>query len=257
MRKVSKKSRVAGSRWCIFYYICTVITKKQIKTIRSLSTSKGRKKTGWFMAEGPKIVGDLLNEGFNPMAIFDDVEDVNRISNLQHPQGVVGIFDIPDFGEEANSIDPKALTIVLDGIQDPGNLGTIIRVADWFGVNTICCSPDTVDCWSPKVVQATMGSIARVHIYYAPLVQSLSSLPADCPVYVTELEGDSIYEAPLKPQGVIVMGNEGKGVTQQVRKLATRHLLIPNYPKGKATAESLNVAIATALTLGEFRRRML
>lgn len=241
----------------IFYYICTVITNNQVKTIRSLATRKGRKATGWFIAEGPKIVGDLQAEGFTPVALYEDPDDVRRISQLQHPQGVVGVFEIPTMGVEAEAVALDALTLVLDGVQDPGNLGTIIRVADWFGVKTIWCSPDTADCWNPKVVQATMGSIARVHIRYASLQPLLTRLPKDFPIYTTQLDGKNLYNEPISNCGVIVMGNEGKGVTQEVKRLATQHLLIPNYPKGKSTAESLNVAIATAIVLGEFRRRMI
>lgn len=208
------------------------------------------------MAEGPKVVGDLQAAGFRPVAIYDEMEDVRRISQLQHPQGVVGVFEIPAGARDGAGIDPSELTLVLDGVQDPGNLGTIIRVADWFGVDAIWCSPDTADCWNPKVVQATMGSIARVAIHYAPLVPLIDTLDKDCPVYTTQLDGENIYETTLKPHGVIVMGNEGNGVTEEVRRRATRPLLIPNFPQGRTTAESLNVAIATALVLGEFRRRM-
>ena len=218
-----------------------MITNNQVKIIRSLSTRKGRKTTGWFMAEGPKVVGDLQAAGFRPVAIYDEMEDVRRISQLQHPQGVVGVFEIPAGARDGAGIDPSELTLVLDGVQDPGNLGTIIRVAD---------------CWNPKVIQATMGSIARVAIHYAPLVPLIDALDKDCPVYTTQLDGENIYETKLKPHGVIVMGNEGNGVTEGVRQRATRPLLIPNFPQGRTTAESLNVAIATALVLGEFRRRM-
>ena len=194
-----------------------MITNNQVKIIRSLSTRKGRKTTGWFMAEGPKVVGDLQAAGFRPVAIYDEMEDVRRISQLQHPQGVVGIFEIPAGPRDGAGIDP---------------------------------------CWNPKVIQATMGSIARVAIHYAPLVPLIDALDKDCPVYTTQLDGENIYETKLKPHGVIVMGNEGNGVTEEVRRRATRPLLIPNFPQGRTTAESLNVAIATALVLGEFRRRM-
>lgn len=234
-----------------------MITNNQVKTIRSLATRKGRKATGWFMAEGPKVVGDLQAAGFKPVALFDSNDDVRRISQLQHPQGIVGIFEIPATEEGNVGIDPKQLTLVLDGVQDPGNLGTIIRVADWFGIQDIWCSPETADCWNPKVLQATMGSIAHVRIHYAPLVPIITRLPKECPIYVTQLDGDNIYEASLTSNGVIVMGNEGNGVTKEIRRLATYHLLIPSYPQGRTTAESLNVAIATAIVLGEFRRKIL
>ena len=179
------------------------------------------------MAEGPKVVGDLQAAGFRPVAIYDEMEDVRRISQLQHPQGVVGVFEIPTGPRDGAGIDPSELTLVLDGVQDPGNLGTIIRVADWFGVGAIWCSPDTADCWNPKVVQATMGSIARVAIHYAPLVPLIDALDKDCPIYTTQLDGENIYETTLKPHGVIVMGNEGNGVTEATGHTTAAH---PQFP---------------------------
>ena len=139
-------------------------------------------------------------------------------------------------------------------MQDPGNLGTIIRIADWFGISTIVCSEDTVDAWNPKVVQATMGSIARVNIIYTDLPAFLDTLPADFPVYGTFLDGDNIYTQELTPEGLIIMGNEGNGITDAVRAKVNRRLLIPDFHQGE-TADSLNVAIATAITCSEFRRR--
>ena len=137
--------------------------------------------------------------------------------------------------------------------EDPGNLGTIIRIADWFGIDAIYCSADTADVYNPKVVQATMGSLAHVPIIYTDLVELLSK--ADCPIYGTLLDGEDIYQQPLSPHGVIVMGNEGNGISPAIRKLITHRLLIPNYHQDSETAESLNVAIATAITCAEFRRR--
>ena len=150
--------------------------------------------------------------------------------------------------------DHFSLSLALDGIQDPGNLGTIIRIADWFGIEQIFCSDDTVDAWNPKVVQATMGSIARVNIIYFNLLEFLDTLPADFPVYGTLLDGDNIYTQPLTPHGLIVMGNEGNGISPEIRQKVNRRLLIPSY-RTDDTAESLNVAIATAITCAEFRRR--
>ena len=140
-------------------------------------------------------------------------------------------------------------------MQDPGNLGTIIRIADWFGISTIYCSEDTVDAWNPKVVQATMGSLARVNIIYIDILQMLDGLPADYPVYGTLLDGDDIYQQPLSDHGLIIMGNEGNGISEAVRSRVNRRLLIPSFRQGD-TAESLNVAIATAITCSEFRRRV-
>ena len=146
------------------------------------------------------------------------------------------------------------LVLALDGVQDPGNLGTIIRIADWFGISTIVCSEDTVDAWNPKVVQATMGSIARVNIIYLSLEALFDSLPDDFPVYGTLLDGDDIYQQPLSQNGIIVMGNEGNGISPEIRAKVNRRLLIPRFRTGDS-AESLNVAIATAITCSEFRRR--
>lgn len=214
---------------------------------------KGRDKAGCFVAEGPKVCHDLLAAGFTADVLLDDEEDISKVSFLQHPQGMLGVFRLPEQTFEAP--DEKTLYLALDGVQDPGNLGTIIRVADWFGIHTIYCSTDTADCWNPKVVQATMGSLARVHIHYVDLPELLSALPADYPLYGTLLDGVDIYASELSAHGIIVMGNEGNGISSRVRELINRRLLIPSYPKGAPTAESLNVAIATALTLGEFRRR--
>ena len=249
-----------------------MISKNKIKYIRSLELKKNRNKEGKFVAEGFKVVDDLLalqpadlivatgewlrgkHFGAETEVIEVTDEELKKVSFLQHPQQVLAVFKQATSGDY--SINTSELSLALDGVQDPGNLGTIIRVADWFGVGAIWCSPDTADCWNPKVVQATMGSIARVAIHYAPLVPLIDALDKDCPVYTTQLDGENIYETTLKPHGVIVMGNEGNGVTEEVRRRATRPLLIPNFPQGRTTAESLNVAIATALVLGEFRRRM-
>jgi TrmH family RNA methyltransferase len=245
-----------------------MLSKNQIKWVRSLELKKNRREKGVFVAEGPKVVGDLLRAGYKAHTIFCireaeyatvdarlvavTSEELCKLSFLQHPQEVLAVFEIP------NSLatvcrEPKALCLALDGIQDPGNLGTIIRIADWFGIDTIYCSEDTADCYNPKVVQATMGSLAHVSIVYCDLVELLSR--ATIPVYGTLLDGDDIYRQPLSTEGIIVMGNEGNGISQQVRPLVNHRLLIPNFHQGAKTAESLNVAIATAITCSEFRRR--
>ena len=141
-------------------------------------------------------------------------------------------------------------------MQDPGNLGTIIRIADWFGIRQLFCSPDTADCYNPKVVQATMGSLARVNISYCQLDHLIESLPPDVPIYGTLLDGDNIYEADLQKGGLLVMGNEGNGISPELRQRVTHRLLIPPYPGDRQTAESLNVATATAICCAEFRRRI-
>ena len=197
-------------------------------------------------------------------------EELKKVSFLQHPQQVLAVFrqntgcnkqDSNNSQEEAeeknfgfSKINTQELSLALDGVQDPGNLGTIIRIADWFGITHIYCSQDTADVYNPKVVQATMGSIARVKVEYGNLLALVESLPADVPVYGTLLDGDNIYQQQLENRGLIVMGNEGKGISPALAKKVNRRLLIPNFPEGRATADSLNVAIATAITCSEFRR---
>ena len=238
-----------------------MLSKNQIKFVRSLELKKNRKREHLFVAEGPKVVGDLLRAGVRPHSIFSTsprqdgqlatAEEPQRISLLQHPQEVLAVFEIPD--SEHRPITPNGLSLALDGIQDPGNLGTIIRIADWFGIDAIYCSPDTADAYNPKVVQATMGSIAHIPIIYGDLVELISK--AQCPVYGTLLDGNDIYQQPITPNGIIVMGNEGNGISESVRPLVTNRLLIPNFSNSPETAESLNVAIATAITCSEFKRR--
>ena len=252
-----------------------MISKNQIKFIRQLELKKYRKREGLFVAEGPKVVGDLLRR-YQPEAIYATEEwkqgdrnnvipvtdeELRRISFLQHPQQVLALFPIPS-DTSLRSLSPltshlsplTSLSLALDGVQDPGNLGTIIRIADWFGIDTIFCSEDTADAYNPKTVQATMGSIARVHIIYCDLQQLFDALPADYPVYGTLLDGEDIYRQPLSQEGIIVMGNEGNGISEAIRQRVNRRLLIPCFREGD-TAESLNVAIATAITCSEFRRR--
>ena len=245
-----------------------MISKNQIKQIRQLEQKKFRRREGLFVAEGPKVVGDLTRRwkpvavyataGYTPsspmsveMQLITD-DELQRISFLQHPQQVVALFPLPEMAQI--SPDPSKLILALDGVQDPGNLGTIIRLADWFGISDIICSMETADAWNPKVVQATMGSIARVSVTYTDLPEWLAQLPDDHPVYGTLLDGDSIYQQPLTQGGIIVMGNEGNGLTEKVRRRVNRRLLVPSY-RSDDTAESLNVAIATAIVCAEFRRR--
>ena len=249
-----------------------MISKNQFKYIRQLEQKKYRRREGLFVAEGTKVVGDLMQR-YQPKAIYATHEylrafpllskeglevvevtpdELQRLSFQQHPQQVLALFPIPE--APSSDIDQGVLSLALDGVQDPGNLGTIIRIADWFGITDIFCSDDTVDAWNPKVVQATMGSIARVHIYYCNLSELIDSLPTDFPVYGTLLDGADIYTQPLTPHGLIVMGNEGNGISPEIRAKVNRRLLIPSYRQDD-TAESLNVAIATAITCAEFRRR--
>lgn len=250
-----------------------MISKNQLKYIRQLEQKKYRRREGVFVAEGTKVVGDLLLRyrpeavfatadwqapaGITPQLVTDD--ELRRISFLQHPQQVLALFPLPVNSKPSTvncqpSTVNSELSLALDGVQDPGNLGTIIRIADWFGISTIICSEDTVDAWNPKVVQATMGSISRVNIIYLNLPDYLDTLPADFPVYGTFLDGENIYTQQLTPDGLIIMGNEGNGISEAVRTKVNRRLLIPDFHQGP-TADSLNVAIATAITCSEFRRR--
>lgn len=254
-----------------------MISKKQQKLIRQLEKKKFRLREGLFVAEGPKVVSDLIRAGITPKALFTTEkyitlfqkqsnsltintieqytyvvteDELQRISFLQHPQQVLGLFSLPEPTMETPQ--KGHLYLALDGVQDPGNLGTIIRLADWFGIETIYCSDDTADAWAPKVVQATMGSIARIKVVYTDLIALLRS--TTLPVYGTLLDGSDIYREEISKDGIIVMGNEGNGISPNVRELVTRRLLIPPFNQGD-TAESLNVAIATAITCSEFRRR--
>jgi len=250
-----------------------MLTKNTIKLIRSLELKKFRTRENAFVAEGPKVVGDLLAV-MRPQMVFAtsqwisendtngiDVEmvsedELSRISFLQHPQQVLAVFPMPSYDK---SIDytkelKGKLTLALDSVQDPGNLGTIIRIADWFGIETILCNHETADAYNPKVIQATMGSIARVRIIYTDLTKTLETIASEMPIYGTFLDGGNIHSRQLPKEAVIVMGNEGKGISQEVARLVTDRVLIPNYPEGRPTADSLNVAIATAITCAEFRR---
>jgi TrmH family RNA methyltransferase len=245
-----------------------MISKNQIKYIRQLELKKYRKREGVYVAEGPKVVGDLLRR-YQPVAVYATEEwikmhgsegvmeisddELRRISFLQHPQQVLALFPIPE-KVISNEVVSDKLVLALDGVQDPGNLGTIIRIADWFGIDTIYCSEDTADAYNPKVVQATMGSIARVNIIYIDLLTLINNLPASFPIYGTLLDGEDIYQQPLSHEGLIVMGNEGNGISEAIRQKVNHKLLIPSFCEGD-TAESLNVAIATAITCSEFRRR--
>ena len=257
------------------------ISKNQIKFIRQLEQKKFRRREGLFVAEGTKVVGDLLAH-YTPHAVFATDEwlkdhasenchlssvitevtdeELRRLSFLQHPQQVLALFPIPGspLGTPPFGGGWEGLALALDGIQDPGNLGTIIRIADWFGIEQIFCSDDTVDAWNPKVVQATMGSIARVNIIYINLSEFLDTLPADFPVYGTLLDGDNIYKTEL-PQGgaFVIFGNEGQGISPKIAEHVTKRLHIPAMPRKGARSESLNVGIAAAITISELRRQLL
>lgn len=229
-------------------------SKSQIKLVKSLQLKKYRDELGLFVAEGEKCISELT-KAFELVYLYREGENATRteieqMSGLRTPQGVIAVFREKPIEDWKLKIED--LVLALDGIQDPGNLGTIIRTCDWFGVHDIFCSLDTADCYNPKVVQATMGALARVRIHYVDLPEWLAA--QKYPIIGTLLEGHNMYEASLPKQGIVVMGNEGNGISQEVRKLVTHPILIPSYPKNAETSESLNVSIATAIVLAEFRR---
>ena len=250
-----------------------MISKEKLKYIRSLELKKYRSLHGTFVAEGNKLVPDMLaafpceliiaktswmaTQGNIPVdeLLEADDDDIRRASFLKTPQDVVAVFRQPSYLlEEADPEDQ--LVLVLDGIQDPGNLGTIIRLADWFGIQHIVCTPDTADAFSPKVVQATMGALAHIKVHYTAISDYISRHAArHIPVYGTFLDGENIYTKTLSQSGIIIMGNEGNGIRPETEALVTERLFIPSYPPERETTESLNVAIATAIICSEFRKR--
>ena len=252
-----------------------MLSKNDIKNIKSLELKKFRDEKRLFVAEGHKLVGELLgvfkcallaatDEWLADHTRFpaDRVEavtadELKRASLLRSPQDVLAVFCIPDDKAAMKEAAAKNLVLALDDVQDPGNLGTIMRIADWFGIKDIFCSKGTADIYNPKAVQATMGALSRVKIHYTELAKEISALPASVPVYGTFLDGETIYDTQLSGNGVIIMGNEGNGISKEVGKAVNRKLYIPNWPAGAATSESLNVAIATAIVCSEFRRRLI
>lgn len=234
------------------------LSKAQIKWVRSLQLKKNRDAEGVFVAEGEKCVNELRNAFELVLLATPDnatSTEIEQMSSLRTPQGTIGVFRKPS---PETRYPTHELILALDGIQDPGNLGTIIRTCDWFGIHDILCSHDTTDCYNPKVVQATMGALARVSLHYVDLPQVLTEIKAQgIPLYGTLLEGSNMYLSyaiPDKQHGVIIMGNEGNGISSAVRQHITHPLLIPSYPADAVTSESLNVGIATAIVLAEFRR---
>lgn len=252
-----------------------MLSKAKLKYIRSLELKKNRKAEQAFVAEGPKVVGDMLPHfpcrllvatdewhRLHADAMADEKvtvksDELTRASFLKTPQEVLAVFAMEAEEECPVSVAASELCLALDDVQDPGNLGTIIRLADWFGIRHIFCSPATADAYNPKVVQATMGALARVKLHYAPLPPLLEELKAVAvPVYGTFLDGEDLYEKSLAPHGLVIMGNEGNGISPEVASYVSERLFIPNYPAGVETSESLNVATATAIICAEFRRRM-
>lgn len=250
-----------------------MFSKALLKRITALENKKQRKESGLFVAEGGKTVLDLLTAGFRTDKIiataewleknklpagveFIEVsnEEMKRASFQQTPQGVLAIFHQPHYPADPTAPE-RELCLALDNIQDPGNLGTIIRIADWFGIENIYCSIGTADVYNPKTIQATMGAIGRVKVHYVDLTAFISSIQGKAPVYGTFLDGENMYGKKLSNNGIIIMGNEGNGISEQCSRLITERLFIPNYPAGRETSESLNVSVATAIICSEFRRK--
>ncbi|MBR1538788.1 MAG: RNA methyltransferase, partial [Bacteroidales bacterium] len=217
---------------------------------------------GLFVVEGEKLVDEALRSGFEIVGQYR-IEDIGteamaRISQFAHPSPALAVVRQPQ-AAATPAIAPGELVLALDGIHDPGNLGTIIRIADWFGIRQILASEDTVEVYNPKVVQATMGAIFRVRVHYCDLAEQLrcpvTPGMTQFPVYGTFLEGANLYDVPLAESGIIVMGSESRGISPEVASAVTQKLFIPPFPPGSRTSESLNVAVATAITCAEFRRR--
>ncbi len=240
-----------------------MVSKNQIKLITSLQQKKYRNTNKLFFAEGVKVIQELLQSNFELEHLYstqDDFEEVSKakktliddndlkkISALSTPNTCLAVFKIP---VEKNRIE-SGLILALDSIRDPGNLGTILRLCDWFGINQLLCSKETVDIYNPKVVQATMGSIARVNVNYLDLNAFIAQ--TKLPIFGTFMDGVNIYKTGLPQEGIIVMGNEANGISAELEKLIQNRLTIPRFGDIQKT-ESLNVATATAIVLSEFRR---
>jgi TrmH family RNA methyltransferase len=238
-----------------------LISKSQIKLIRSLQQKKYRSKLKLFVAEGPKVINELLTAKFKLHSLYVTVEDlftgvhseiisdeeISKISFLKNANNSVAVFTIP----EQKKPKKEGITLLLDSVRDPGNLGTIIRLSDWFNVSNIICSSDSVDCFNPKVIQATMGSISRVSISYCDLTEYLSL--NDLPVYAGTMDGKNIYKEKLPENAIVIVGNEANGISDTLLNLTTHKIGIPRFGNNHQT-ESLNVAVATAILFSEFKR---
>lgn len=247
------------------------ISANEIKRVRSLSDKKFRDRYGLFCVEGEKMVDEALRSGFDVETVYrkDEIgeEQMSRISSLSSPSPALAVVRKPqdiNLSSDAalsSALGRSGLYLALDTIRDPGNLGTILRVADWFGIDAVFAAPDTVDIFNPKVVQATMGAIFRVKFHYAEIpALCRAAVSAGGNVYGTFLDGSDMYEKQLNPgkgsPSVIVIGNESNGISNEVAGLVSDRLYIPPYPKNDTGSESLNAAVATAITVAEFRRRM-
>lgn len=247
------------------------ISANEIKRVRSLSDKKFRDRYGLFCVEGEKMVDEALRSGFDVETVYrkEEIgeEQMSRISSLSSPSPALAVVCKPqdiNLSSDAtlsSALGRSGLYLALDTIRDPGNLGTILRVADWFGIDAVFAAPDTVDVFNPKVVQATMGAIFRVKFHYAEIpALCRAAVSAGGNVYGTFLDGSDMYEKQLNTgkdsPSVIVIGNESNGISDEVAGLVSDRLYIPPYPKNDTGSESLNAAVATAITVAEFRRRM-
>lgn len=251
-----------------------MLSKNSMKNINSLRVKKIRNEQGVFIAEGSRLTDELLNSTLIIKSIYHTsdwspiknerkietievgVDEMKKISGLSSPSYVLALVEIPEY--DVAVIDfSNTLTIALEGVQDPGNLGTIIRLADWFGIDTIVCSNDTADAFSPKVVQSCMGAISRVKVVYCDLLEFLDKYRTSykLPIYGTFMEGENIYEEKLSSAGIIVMGNEGNGISPEMERLVTQKIHIPTFATNRIAVESLNVAMATAIVCSEFKSR--
>lgn len=241
-----------------------MVSKNQIKLITSLQQKKYRNQHQLFFAETKKVIDEFLDAKFELVNLFTVDEtlfpvveankmyaiseaELKKISALKTPNECLAIFKMP----KSSDLIRDGLILALDDIRDPGNLGTIVRLCDWFGIETLVCSTETVDVYNPKVIQSTMGSISRVKIVYADLISFLQKV--NLPVYGTFMDGENVYNQDLIQEAVIVMGNEANGISPEIEALVTHKIAIPRFGKLQKT-ESLNVATATAITLSEFRR---
>lgn len=240
------------------------ISNNEIKRVKSLQQKKFRDQLGLFTVEGEKMVSEALSSGFDVETVYR-VSDIGqaameRISALSSPSPALAVLHKPsDIKLSTPEVPSAGLSLALDGIRDPGNLGTIIRTADWFGIKTIYASEDTVDVFNPKVVQATMGAIFRVKIHYVPLPSFCRAIRlAGGRIYGTFLDGSDIYSAGLETGDrvpvLMITGNESEGISPEVAAEVTDRLYIPPYPGPERTSESLNAAVATAVAVAEFRR---
>ena len=244
------------------------MTKAEIQFVRSLADKRTRDEERLFIAEGDKLISEIIASGWGVRHLYAleghfegqaeqiSPKEMERISQLKTASTSLAVVCQPQHKAPV-AASAEQLSLALDGVQNPGNLGTIIRLADWFGVQDIYCSEDTADCFNPKVVQATMGAILRVRVHYLPLADFLArTAQRGTPIFGTMLDGDNIYNAELASGGVIVMGNEGRGVSHECARHFSHRLLIPTYPSDRIGSESLNVAMATGIVCAEFRRRM-